>query len=266
MTSATDYNTGWEKGPLAQDGDRWALAVGLVTVVGLATLDVVWSEDRIISATVVIAPFFAALFGSPRDTAILCVAAIAACTLSGGWNHNYGTPDYVVRELVTIAGAGFAYLSSLSRLRLATDRLRFRLLSGAAAISDVATSAEDTVQRVCDLLVPAIADICVVDVVRAEKVERLAVAAVGQRAPEIEEGLRRRALRAAPPDGRVPAMRSGQAHLIERADEQRLRAAALDDEDLAFLRSLEGRSSVIVPLRARGRGIGSIALITTSAS
>ena len=41
---------------------------------------------------------------------------------------------------------------------------------------------------------------------------------------------------------------------------------ARDEDDLRFLRSLEGRSSIIVPLRARGRSIGALALSTTERS
>jgi PAS domain S-box-containing protein len=61
-------------------------------------------------------------------------------------------------------------------------------------------------------------------------------------------------------------MGSGQAHLIARATDEHARAAAHDEEDLRFLRSLEARSTVIVPLRARGQTIGSMALIVTGAS
>ncbi|HSD76951.1 MAG TPA: SpoIIE family protein phosphatase, partial [Solirubrobacteraceae bacterium] len=223
---------------------------------------------RIISATVVIGPLITALFGSPRQTAAVAVAAIAACAVSGAWNDNFGTEDYVVRLLVVVSGAGFAIAGVRSRMQLAADRERFRLLSAAAAISDAPRSVAETVQALSGLLVPALADICVVDVVRDGVTERLAVAAHGPRAAEIERGLRERAEHAAARAGGSPgtAMATGRPQLIEDADARVVGAAAHDDGDLQFLRSLDGRSSVVVPLGARGRRIGSMALIVTGAS
>jgi PAS domain S-box-containing protein len=155
-----------------------------------------------------------------------------------------------------------------SHRRPALDRRRFRILSAAASISDVAGTVEDTVQRLSGLLVPELADICVIDVVRGDRIERLAVAATGPRATEIEVGLRRHAAETAldPSADEGTAMRSGQAVLIADAIDEHVVAAARDAEDLAFLRSLEARSTIVVPLRARGRSLGSMALIVTATS
>src|SRR3954468_935181 len=245
----------------------WGAIAGLAVVAGLAVLDANWRG--VISATVVIGPFVTALLGTPRQTVAVAVAAVAACAASGAWNDNFGSDDYLLRLVVVVAGAGIAVSTARSRMRLSRDRVRFHLLSAAAEISDAAGTVQETIQRLSDLLVPELADVCVMDVVRDGVTERLAVAAHGPPAGEIRDGLLERARAAAERPSATPAgtaMRGGRPYLIEHADDAVIRAAARDDEDLRFLRSIHGRSTIIVPLRARGRTIGSMALIVTEAS
>jgi PAS domain S-box-containing protein len=252
-------------------GWTWAAtAAGLALVVGLTVLDAHWSAHDIVVGTVVIGPLLTALIGSPRQTMLVAVAALVAAAASGVWNDDFSDAAYAVRTLVVAVGGVIAVLGARSLGRLAVDQLRFRLLRGAAEISDVARSVDETVQMLGDLLVPTLADIGVIDVVRDAQTRRLAVAAHGPRAAEIEAGLHRRGqlaatLGAAPEPG-VSAMRDGRALLIERASDELARAAAHDEEDLAFLRSLDSCSTIVVPLLARGRTIGSMALMTTGTS
>jgi PAS domain S-box-containing protein len=248
----------------SSDVHAWAAPLGAAIVVALTATDAHWGHRRVLISSVVVAPFVAALFGSLRQTTLVAMLATTACAVSGVWNDNFGQTDYVLRMLVVVVGGGFAVAGARSRLHLAADRRRFRLLSAAAGVAEDRGSVDDVVQALSDLLVPDLADVCVIDVRRGDAVQRLAVAAAGPRAGEIRAGLERRAAAA----GGAPAgaMGSGQAHLIARATDEHARAAAHDEEDLRFLRSLEARSTVIVPLRARGQTIGSMALIVTGAS
>src|SRR3954469_1713108 len=246
----------------------WAPLAGVAMVGVLTALDVAWGAEHVVIGTVVIAPFVTALRGGPRETVLVAALAVVVCGLSASWNDNFGDRAYIVRLVVVLGGGAIAVNGARSRRRLFRDQRRFELLSAAAGISDVALGVEHTVQRISELLVPALADICVIDVIRDHDVERLAVAACGPRAEEIETGLRRRSLRtdrAAAADA-VTAMRSGRALLIERATDEVVRRVAHDEGDLEFLRSLRGRSSMVVPLRARGRSIGSMTVIVTDSS
>ena len=173
------------------DARPWAILLGLAIVAGLAGLDAQWGPDKIIAATVVIAPFLTALVGTPLDTAIVGIAAVAVCALSGSWNHNFGADDYIVRVLVVATGAVFAVVGARGRERLAADRQRFRQLAGVAAITETSASIGETVERLNELLVPALADVAVIDVLRDGLPERLAVAAHGPRRAELGAALRR---------------------------------------------------------------------------
>jgi PAS domain S-box-containing protein len=239
-----------------------ATAAGLAVVALLCGLDIALADDQVISATPVIAPFLTALLGRPRETAIVAAAALAACVLSPIWNDNFGGVDYLVRVLVVLTGGVFALIVARTRERLDLDRRRFLLLSAVAEVADGRPAPGETTTRLSDLLVPGLADIAMLDVRRDERLERLAVAAHGPEADRIEAGMRAR-----DPAARVRALpEQGALQLVERIDEELTRALAEDDEELAFLRSLGLRSAIVVPLRTRGRIIGSLVLLTTHQS
>ena len=181
------------------------------------------------------------MFAGARQTAAVAVFAVVAGVLSGGYNDNYGSDDYFVRLVVVIAGATFAVLAARSRRALADDRHRFGLLRGAAQIADTAVEIPEVVDRVGALLVPAFADICVIDVLRGGAVERLGVVAHGARG-----GADRGApARARPVDGRgdprrAPAARRARrrsAPAPQRARRGGLRVPALAARALAHQRA-----------------------------
>jgi PAS domain S-box-containing protein len=231
-----------------------ATVAGVVLIFALAYLDAAW-EGTVITATVVIGPFLTAIFASVRNTALVAAFAVLSAILSGGYNDNYGSTDYFVRLGATIAGGAFAILAAHAMRRLTADQHRFALLKGAAELADTASSIPEVVDRVGELLVPAFADICVVDVRRGDHVERLGVTSAEPDAAYVEQRLR----------ARGPATLEATAHvqpvLKEHVDEAFLRANAHDEDDYRFLRSLNERSHINVPLRSRGRNVGTLALL-----
>ena len=132
--------------PHESPGRRWAAtAVSLVVVVGLTILDAAWSE--VISATVVVAPFLAAMFAGVRQTAIVAFAATLSALLSGIWNDNFGDPGYEVRAAIVIVGGIFSVLAARTR----GDAMRAEALGEqlTAALSNLAEAVvvQDREQR-----------------------------------------------------------------------------------------------------------------------
>jgi PAS domain S-box-containing protein len=231
-----------------------ATIAGVVLIFALAYLDAAW-EGTVITATVVIGPFLTAIFASVRTTALVGAFAVVSAILSGGYNENYGSTDYFVRLGATIAGAAFAIAAASAMRRLTADQKRFALLRGAAELADTASSIPEVVDRVGALLVPAFADICVIDVRRGDHVERLGVFTAEAGASEIAERLRARG------PATLEATAQVQPILRERVDDAFLRANARGEDDFRFLRSLNERSHINVPLRSRGRNVGTLALL-----
>ena len=191
----------------------WPALAGGVLCLALAALDIAWGPGRIISSTVVIAPFLTALRGTTRQTAAVGVLAVAACALSGAWNDNFGTVEYLLRLAVVAAGASFAVLAARTRTRLDASRARLGLITSVGDLIVDSVTLEQTVERLGDAIVPAFADLLVVDVVHGGVTRRLGTRAHGPHASALEAALAR------------------------------------DSEDV---------SSIRVPLRARGRELGTL--------
>lgn len=152
-----------------------------------------------------------------------------------------------------------AWLAVVLLLRARRAQRRFELLGGVAAVSESPGSLEETFERICELLVPEIADLCMIDLIEDGEVERVAVcAAEGAPAGAVERlRSRRPSLPGWMADGENGSLRP---RFYERMGEEELRELARDEDDLAFLRSLGMRSAITLALQARGRVKGTLTL------
>ena len=135
---------------------------------------------------------------------------------------------------------------------------RFQVLGDVATASEAASSLDETFDAICDILVPELADFCMIDVIEDGQARRAAVRVAADGDPEIESGLW----------GREPSLpehitqgKALEPRFIERMSEAELRRLAHDDgPDLDFLRGLGVRSAITVALQARGRVTGALTL------
>src|SRR5690348_15497212 len=156
------------------------LVVGLGIVVALALVDLLLDESDIVIGTVVLGPLVCAVVGRDhRDVALVGVVATALCLVSGVWNDNLLDATWFLRAAVVAVGSLVAVLASARGTRVERDSLRFSVLSSAADVGAGTLSLEATAERLADLIVPAVADVCIVDVSAGSAVRRLAVRASG---------------------------------------------------------------------------------------
>ncbi|HEX8120010.1 MAG TPA: PAS domain-containing protein [Solirubrobacteraceae bacterium] len=144
-------------------------------------------------------------------------------------------------------------------------RRRTQFLADAGArLAAVSTDYEATLREVARVAVPAIADWCTFTI--AERGDVLRTVAVAAADPELErlaaEMSERYPPRSDAPTGPALAIRTGESQLVEEVPDEVLEAAAVDDEQLAFLRRLGIRSGITVPLSARGRTFGALTLVS----
>jgi serine phosphatase RsbU (regulator of sigma subunit)/PAS domain-containing protein/anti-sigma regulatory factor (Ser/Thr protein kinase) len=246
-------------------GALWVL-VALGAVGGLTAIDVVLGERDIVIGTVVLGPLLCALVVRSRDVALVGALATLVALASGTWNDNFAAGSYSLRVLVVAVGSMVAFLAARRREQVEADRSRFRLLSAAADVGTVPAGLQDTAVKVTRLLVPAAADVCIVDVVSRGELRRLTAAVDG---PDGERMQRALAVRRPSPLGAPSpssAVASSAVQFVGEVDEEVLREAAHDDADLMLLRALALRSTIALPLVARGRVLGALTVAVTERS
>jgi hypothetical protein len=145
-----------------------------------------------------------------------------------------------------------------------TGELRQRFLGRASDTLMSSLDYQETLRNVAWLAVPEIADWCAVDLVdEGGQREQVVVAHTDPAKLVLAQELRAYDPRQASPEtgvGRVVA--SGVSELHPDVTDEVLVAGAVDEEHLRLLRAVGIRSVLLVPLRARGRSLGVMTLVT----
>jgi serine phosphatase RsbU (regulator of sigma subunit)/ketosteroid isomerase-like protein len=157
---------------------------------------------------------------------------------------------------LALAIAALVVLAAFYRASSRRSRLRFRILEDVASVADGGRSLDQTLDAIATILVPALGDYCMIDVIEEDQVRRAAVRVDGPGAEATEKGLaeRKPALQEQIADAASVARQ--EPRLFEHVTEADLRPVAETAEDLAFLLSMNIRSFVTLELRARGRPTG----------
>lgn len=251
---------GWVSGA---SSEYLGLGLGLLTLAVCVGADIVLdNESAAIVGTYVAAPFVAALLAGALMTAGVGFVSIGAAAASPLWNADAGEPGHLARLVVIALGTCLAVGGSYVRARSAGRSERLGLLDAVGDVADGSLPLADTLGRVTKVVVPAFADICMLDAIHDGRASRIAVRVRGRAdAAAVEESMRQRAPRL--PEWLVRNERSWR-HLPQwwpQMHEEELRRMAESAEDLEFLRSLSLRSSMVIPIRARDRNLGALTLI-----
>jgi serine phosphatase RsbU (regulator of sigma subunit) len=153
-----------------------------------------------------------------------------------------------------------AWLALALLMRARRAQRRFEILGRVAAVSEGPGSLEETFEAICDILVPDVADFCMIDMFEGSEPRRVAVR-VAKGGPEgAARGLSER--RPSLPEWMASAEDGSlEPRFYERMSERDLREIAHDDgDDLIFLRNLEMRSAITLALQARGQVRGTLTL------
>jgi PAS domain S-box-containing protein len=147
-------------------------------------------------------------------------------------------------------------------------RARVTFLADAGRLLGSSLDYETTLTRVAQLAVPRLADWCVIDMLGAAgEIRRLTTAHSDPSKVELADSLAERL--PVDPDANygVPnVLRTGRSELVAEIPEELLVEATKDDQEaLELLRALGLRSSMCVPLIARGRVLGAITFVSEGA-
>lgn len=177
------------------------------------------------------------------------------------WSMVNATPVLDAAGTVQFAVSVFRDITEQRRAEITS-----RFLADASAALAESLDYETTLQRVARLAVPRVADWCSVEIADADGMPQLlALAHVDPEKVALAHEHRRRY--PADPDapyGAATAIRTGQSQLLHEIPDAALVASAQDAEHLAMLRALGLASSMLVPLIARGRVLGTITFVSSS--
>jgi signal transduction histidine kinase len=153
-------------------------------------------------------------------------------------------------------------LEQSAREQAERDGKRASFLAEAGARLDASLDPQVTLTSLSELIVPRMADWCVVDIVEGDRIRRIAGVHSDQEKQPLLAELHRRY----PPSGDSPqpatrVIESGVAELHRRLDEERLAPITVDEEHIQLLLKLGIRSSITVPLRARKKLLGAITIV-----
>jgi PAS domain S-box-containing protein len=141
-----------------------------------------------------------------------------------------------------------------------------QFLTEASAVLAASLDLETTLANVVDLIVPRLADWCVVDIVDEDGIfrplamqhvdgEQLALLTeLEQRYPHVPDA----------PAGPSHVLRTGLPEFFAEVPPEAVKAVATDAEHLRILQALDMRSYICVPLLARGRTLGAISFVFAS--
>lgn len=151
--------------------------------------------------------------------------------------------------------------------RKLAERLQGEALRLLVRASEVLVSSLDyqsTLQQLARLLVPTLADWCIVDLAsEGQPAEHVALA----HADPAKARLARRFQRRYPPSpnpeyGVAKVLATGQSEFYAEIGDALLAAVARDPEELALLRSIGLKAAMVVPLTARGQVLGAMTFLS----
>ena len=260
MADGATFGSG--AGRLGFASPLWSgLVPALIALGGLVVIDA--QADWVITGFFAVVPFTTALSGNVRVTAVIAAIAVILSGTSGLWNDNFDSTEFWVRFGLGVGASCFAVFVAYALGRSNRTARRLALLNEASEGTGDPPSLAAALERITNLAVPELADMCLIDAISGEGMERIAVRASGHRREEIERYLLARE-QTVQIEVAFERDREEGPIVNTHVSDYDLQQLASDADDLEILRSLGVRSFIVVALRSRGRRIGVLSLIQST--
>jgi PAS domain S-box-containing protein len=252
-------SSGVLRGWLTRFVSRWVL-LALAIELAITIVDVAAGRSVIAVALILLPVLGVALLETGERTAVVAVGAVLVALTSHLWDHNVSTSNYVYRVLIVAGGSVLAVAGASQRTRAVRAGQRIELLAEIARIGDTRGSLEETLRRIAELLVPAVADLCGILIVDQDGSMRRAVARVTGGTEELERRMLER-----PTDERASelthsARELANAWLVRRVGPEHVAELAADDRDRELIEELGMASLIYAPMRASGETLAVMTL------
>jgi PAS domain S-box-containing protein len=175
----------------------------------------------------------------------------------------FGTPGADDNPERVILTAHAAYVIERELMHRRTARQAELMKAEATALLSNSLDYKTTLSSVANLVVPQLADWCLIDMVAEDRsIVRLAIAQADRAKSPLAQELQRLSISPDHSLGAPKVIRSGQSELYTDISDSLLQRAALDEKHLALIREIHAKSIMVVPIAARDRILGAITLIS----
>jgi signal transduction histidine kinase/FixJ family two-component response regulator len=179
-----------------------------------------------------------------------------------------GAQDYLIKD--NLRRLGPAVVRALREAEAKHERERAiradSFLARASAVLGESLDYRDTLKRVAELVVPELADWCLIDIAEGGKLQPVALVHLdAEKVQAVRQWRELRPLPADAPFGPQHVLRTAEPQLAARVTGEMVAGFARDPEERALLERLEPRSYLGVPLQARGAVLGTLTLVSTHA-
>ena len=237
---------------------RWVLA-GLAADLAIAIADIAIGGSLILTTAFLVTPLALALVETASRVAVVAAVSWLLAVASGAWHDYFLTTDHLYRLLIVGCAAVLSVTVARLRWRALTARDRMELLAEVAGIADARGPLEHALERLAELLVPAVADLCEIVLLDDGEPRRVATRVEPELDPALMERLSERPISG---PGAAPSQRA--RYVAEPVLTADLASRRFDDavegaHDLELLASLGMRSAIHAPMQAAGK---TLALMT----
>jgi serine phosphatase RsbU (regulator of sigma subunit)/PAS domain-containing protein len=253
------------------------VAAGAAAVAAVAGVDAAAGADAIFVSLLFVGPLLTAGWAGANATAAVGVLATAVAILLGVVDGNVASANHVIEVVAVVMGAGLAVLGARARTgfeaaaattrellaREREDRRHADFRASIGVMLELPLDPALRLARLARVAVPAVADLCTVDLLDDDGILRPAAtyAADPERAALLEHSRRAHPIAGDSDHPVAVAARTGRTQLVRWFTDDELERQAQSEEHRTVMRSLGYATAVAAPLLVGGRPIGVYSLL-----
>ncbi|MDT7582298.1 MAG: hypothetical protein QOK35_3604 [Pseudonocardiales bacterium] len=242
----------------------WALfAIGLATLIVIA--DALGSGEFVVVGFLVIPPIVASTTTSVRTTVAVAAYCVALAVISLLWLTDEALWRTCIREVLIALAALLSVWNAVRRAELVASARGGAMLAGGLTPFDNAADEQGSViNALTGMAVPGLADLAIVDMVGSDgSIGAVAVESVDSKlARRISDSRRTRRIERGASQAMAEVVASGEPRYYKNMGDAAMREIAIDGGHLEVVRATHPRSTLILPLRSRGRTLGALTLVS----
>ncbi len=225
------------------------------------------SKDRVVLSGNKVVDIPEEFIQTPRGRRILHTRKIPIFGPNGEPEYLLGVSEDITEWKTAEAErlAAIREAAALEERERATQRTAF--LAEASTVLASSLDYQANIRKLVSLAVPILADWCTVSIIENGVERRVAVGHHDPEKQRILERMHEEYPIEADPNGMInEVLRTGHARIVREVHDEDLQRAARDVRHLEFMRELGCVSSMLIPIEARGKIHGAIALVSSNPS